>query len=183
MKDATKGRKTDSISALIDRTDKENPKPEDLEKLRAILDKDDTLVRLNESSEVAFTRVVGTYTTSKLVKELFQRQIAEKRSSLGYESENVMVQMLINQVILCHIRLTTFETFHAEKTKENSSIAAGLYWDKLLSSYQRRFQNACESLGKVKKLLSEANFRDEQAKTKRAQKTLATQTRYNRLTT
>ncbi len=57
MKDATKERKTDSISELIKKTDKENPKSEDLKKLRELLNSDNTLVWLNESSEQAFNRV------------------------------------------------------------------------------------------------------------------------------
>ena len=99
----------DSVVALIRRTDTEKPNPEDLKRLRDILDENDALVRINETSEMAFTRVIGSYTKSELSKELFKRQIEAKRKSLNYESENVIVQMLINQVILCHIRLNTFE--------------------------------------------------------------------------
>lgn len=177
-----RGHRADSVSELVERTDKENPKSEDLRKIRELLDKDDTLVRLNESSEQAFNRVINSYTTSALVKELFHRQIAEKRNAFDYESENVMVQMLINQVILCHIRLTTFDQFHAERTKESSSIASGLYWDRLLSSYQRRFQKGCESLAKVKRLLSEADYREQQARHKRGQSTLTSQRTLKNLT-
>jgi hypothetical protein len=115
------------------------------------------------------------------VKELYERQIEMKRKALGYESENVMVQMLINQVILCHIRLNTFEARHAEKIKESGSIAQGLYLDKLLSNYQRRFQKACESLAKVKKLLAEAELHDQLAKNKRKQSTLASAKIYKSL--
>ena len=172
MTQKKKSEKTDSVVALIRRTDSENPKPEDLERIRAILDENDALVRLNETSKQAFDRVIASYTKSALSKELFKRQIEAKRKALDYESENVIVQMLINQVILCHIRLNTFEAFHAENVKESLSIASGLYFDKLLSTYQRRFQRACESLGKVKKLLSEAELRDQQAKAKAKGNTL-----------
>jgi hypothetical protein len=171
----------DSVVALIRRTDTEKPNPEDLKRLRDILDENDALVRINETSEMAFTRVIGSYTKSELSKELFKRQIEAKRKSLNYESENVIVQMLINQVILCHIRLNTFEAFHAEKVKESLSIASGLYWDKLLLNYQKRFQKACEILAKVKKVLSEAELRDEQAQNKRSQSTLASQKLYKML--
>src|SRR5687767_6839746 len=115
----------DSLTALIQRTDKENPNPEDLKKIRAILDEDDTLMRINESSEQAFNRVIGTFTKSALSEELFRRQIKAKREKLDYDSANVMVQMLINQVILCHIRMTSYEGFHAEKIRESLSIESG----------------------------------------------------------
>ena len=176
-----KAKETDSITDLIRRTDAENPKPEDLKRLRAILDEDDTLVRLNETGQYAFNRVIGSYTKSALSLELFERQIDAKRKAFEYESESVMVQMLINQVILCYIRLSMFETWHAEKVKENCSIAQGLYFDKLLSGYQKRFQKACESLAKVKKLLSEAEWRDQQARNRRSQSTLASVNLYKKL--
>lgn len=172
MPTRTKPKKPETISDLIKLTDKENPRPEDLKRIREQLDDNAHLVEINEVSERAFNTVIKSYSSSALVKELYERQIKTKRDALGYESENVMVQMLINQMILCHMRLNTFETFHAEKTRENLSIASGLYWDRLLSCYQRRFQKACESLAKVKKLLSEAEHCEQRARAKRGQATL-----------
>ncbi len=172
MKMTKNAKPIESLHDLISLTDKESPKAEDLAKLRKFLDEDDQLVRLNEASEHAFTMVTETYSTSALTRELYKRQIEAKRKEMDYQSENVMVQMMINQVILCHIRLNTFETFHAKKTRENLSVASGLYWDKLLSNYQRRFLKACESLAKVRKLLSEAGLRDQQTKNKRSQSSL-----------
>ncbi|MEO5859000.1 MAG: hypothetical protein ABIR33_08635, partial [Pyrinomonadaceae bacterium] len=110
----TKTKNAETILDLIKLTDKENPKPEDLERIRARLDENSYLVKINEVSERAFSTLVKTYSSSALVTELYERQIEMKRKALGYESENVMVQMLINQMILCHIRLNAFETFHAE---------------------------------------------------------------------
>ncbi len=176
-----KTKKPETISDLIKLTNKENPKPEDLKRLRQVLDEDSSLVRGNETNKRAFDAVINSYTTSALMKELYQRQINEKRESLNYGSENVMVQMLIDQVILCNIRLNSYEMFHAEKIRENNSIDNGLYWDRLLSTYQRRFQKACESLAKVKKLLSESDLKDQQARTKKSQSTLNAQKLYKML--
>ena len=159
------------LTALLKRTDKENPKPQDLAELRTHLDQNSLLVEVNETSKRAFQIVIGSHTKSELLKELYTRQIEVKRKALDYESENLMVQMLINQLILCHIRLNTFEGFHAQKLQESHSTEQGLYWDKVLSNYQRRFLKACESLAKVKKLLSEPDLK--QARNKRSQGILA----------
>lgn len=177
----TKAKKPETINDLIKLTDKENPKPEDLKRLRDRLDDNGYLVEINEASERAFDAVINSYTTSALMKEIYKRQIKAKRKALDYESENVMVQMLINQVILCHIRLSAYEMFHTEKVRESLSIASGLYWDRLLSSYQKRHLKACETLAKVKKLLSEAELRDQQAKNKKSQSTLNSQRLYKML--
>ena len=92
-----------------------------------------------------------------------------------------MVRMMIDHVILCHIRLTTFEGLHARTTKGSFSLAVGKYWDKLLSSYQKRFHRACESWAKVKKLLCEAELRSQQAKNKKSASTLNSQKLYKML--
>lgn len=173
--------KRDPIVALIRRCDQENPTPEDLARIREHLDQNDTLVHINESSELAFKRVIGCYTNFALSKELFKRQIKAKREDLDYESANAMVKTLIDQVILCHIRLTAFEAWHAEKTKETISLAVGMYFDKLLSSYQKRFHKACESLAKVRKLFAEADLADQKARQTRSKKTLDSQKLYKML--
>lgn len=172
MKKPTKPNKQETINDLIRLTDKENPKPEDLKRLRECLDDNAYLVKINESGERAFDAVIKTFSTSALLREIYQRQIKEKRNALDYESENVMVRMLIDRVIMCHIRLSAYEMFHAEKIRENLSTASGVYWDKLLGSYQRRLLSAIESLAKVKKLLSEAEFMKEKARNKKSQSTV-----------
>jgi len=181
MKKPTKPNKQETINDLVRLTDKENPKPEDMERLRKRLDDDAYLVEINESSQRAFDAVIKTYSTSALMKEICQRQVKEKRNALDYESENVMVRMLIDRVIMCHIRLNAYEMFHAEKIRENLSIASGVYWDKLLGSYQRRLLSAIESLAKVKRLLSEAEFMKEKVRNKKSQSTANSMKTYKML--
>jgi hypothetical protein len=174
-------KKSETLEALIRRTDKENPNPEDLAKMRCILDQDDTLVRLNKVSEHAFRRVIKSYSESALVTELLERQIKDARKALDYETANAFVKMLIDQVILNNIRLNQLEALHVSKLGGNHCTEEGLYWDKRLSSAQKRFLKACESLAKVKKLLSEADLREAQANGKKTQNTLASQRLYKAL--
>jgi hypothetical protein len=58
-----------------------------------------------------------------------------------------------------------FSPIHANRTNESRTFAAGLYYEKRLSLTQRRFLKAVDTLAKVKRLLSEADYRDQQAKT------------------
>ncbi len=172
----------DLFVALIRRTDKENPKPEDLKRIRAILDEDSSLVRLNDVSQHAFKRAIQSYASqSALQKELLERQIKEKQESMDYDNENVFVKMLIDQVILNNIRLNQLEALHVSKLDGSHSTEAGIYWDRRLSSAQRRFLKVCESLAKVKKLLSEAGLKDQQARNKESQNTLNSQKLYKML--
>ena len=181
MTTKAKPRPAETITDLIKLTDKENPKPEDLRRLRESLNENAWLVEVNESSEQAFNRFIEDSTKSECGKELMRRQIKEKRTALNYESENAMVQMLINQVILNNIRLNQLEALHVGKLSGSHTSEHGYYWDKRLSSAQRRFLKACETLAKVKKILSEAELRDQQAKNKKSQSSLASTRLYNAL--
>jgi len=171
----------DEVKALVKKTDKENPKPEDLE-LRKYLDRDSWLVEANNVSQHAINRVIGYYASSSaLLKELLERQVEEKRKAMDYKAANVFVRMLIDQVILNNIRLNQLEALHVSKLEGSHSTEQGYYWDKRLSSAQRRFTRACETLAKVKKLLSEAELKDQQARNKRSQSTLTSQKLYKML--
>ena len=174
--------KLDEVNALIKRTDKENPKKEDLAALRKFLDEDSRLVEANNVSHHAINRVIGSYASSSaLLKELLERQVKDSQKAMDYETANVFVKMLIDQVILTNIRLNQLEALHVSKLDGSHTSEQGIYWDKRLSSAQRRFMKACETLAKVKKLLSEAELRDQQAKNKRSQATLASANLYKKL--
>jgi hypothetical protein len=70
------------------------------------------------------------------------------------------------------LRLNFLEDIHYTKTKESHSLEHGIYWEKRLTSAQRRHLRACESLAKVRKLLAEAELREQQARAKRSQSKL-----------
>lgn len=163
------------VQALIEKTDKENPKPEDLAEMKRLLNKNSTLVRINEMSERAFNSVIRAVSKSALMQELTERQIREKRDGFGYENSSVIEKMLIDQVILCHLRLNYLEMIYTGKFEERHSLEHGIYWDKKLNYAQKRFMNACETLAKVRKLISDAELKEAQARNKRSQSTLIAQ--------
>lgn len=165
----------EELQALVKRTDKANPKPEDVARMREMLDKHPTFISIGEHSDNSFYQYIETVTDSALTKELLKRQITEKRESFGYDSATIIEKMLIDQVILCYFRLNNIEQHHITKTYERHSLEHGLYWDKRLNSAQRRFTKACESLAKVRKLVAEADLREQQARNKRGQSTLIAQ--------
>jgi len=170
-KTTAKVKREPSISDLIKLTDKSDPKPEHLALIRKRLDDDSALVELNEVGQRAIARVIDTYTDSRLLRELYTRQIDAKREELGYGSAGVIERMLIDQLVLCHLRLNMIEMYHAEKVKQSHSLETGMYRDKMLTSYQRRFERACLSLAKVRKLLAEANLHEARARNARSSAT------------
>lgn len=171
MEKVKEDRKTESeheqLMGLIKRTDKENPKPEDLAEMRKLLDENDGLVKINNITKKVFDRAVQICSKSELVRELFSRQIKEKRKELGIETALPIERILIDQVVICWFRLNQMELIHTDKTYESHSTETGLYWEKRLSGAQRRFIKACETLAKVQKHLAEANLREQQAQISR----------------
>jgi len=161
----------EEFTALIERTDKEKPKPEDMTKMRKYLNQGSSLVKMNECSEIALKKMILAFSNSALMRELLERQVKEKREAFGYETASIIERMLIDQVILCWHRLNHIEATHSAKLELSGSHshASGLYWDKRLSSAQRRLLKAGETLTKVQKHLAEANLRELQAQNKRAQ--------------
>ncbi len=61
--------------------------------------------------------------------------------------------MLIKQVGLCWLRLSSVELKHAVNTSGSSSISQAGYWDRTLSAAQRRYLRAIETLARLRRLL------------------------------
>jgi len=157
----------EDLQALIKRTDKANPNPEDLAAMKKHLDKNFHFIELNNISGRAFNKAAETTSDSELMREIYRRQMEEKRKSLGIETASPIEQILIDQIVLCWFRLNHIEMIHAAKQAESHTYVNGLYWDKKLSSAQRRLLKACETLAKVQKHLTEANLREQQARNSR----------------
>ena len=106
--------------------------------------------------------------TSYGAKESFRKRLAAMRDNLNWKNSSEMEKILIEQVCLNWLRLNILEELHHTKTTGSHSSEHGIYWDKRLNSAQRRYLRACESLAKVRKLLAEAELKEQQARNKRS---------------
>jgi len=172
------------ITAIVERTDKENPKQADIAAMRRFLDTERGLatVKADEPTRATMDAFINSYSSSELTRETQRRNLKLRREELDYASESTIVRMLIDQVLLCQMRLIQFEVTHANRTNESHSFAAGIYYEKRLSFMHRRFLRAVETLAKVKRLLSETEYREQQAKHTRGQATLTSQKLLKNLT-
>ena len=66
-------KKAPSLSELIKRTDKENPRASDLAMIKGRLDEDDWFVEANAAANYTFNQVVESLSSSALVRELYAR--------------------------------------------------------------------------------------------------------------
>lgn len=142
------------VKKLIEKTDKESPKPEDVKALRKFLDEEPKLFRIvgNLSKQVVGNLLSDHTKMSVLRRECIDKQIDEMQSSFRYDEALPLEKLLIEQIILCWLRVHMVEFEHRSNTTGSHSMKEGLYWDKRLSGAQRRFTRAVETLARVRKM-------------------------------
>jgi hypothetical protein len=142
-----------AIRAIIEKTNKENPKPEDISRLKKMLQESPGLWRVaGDFSEHALWKITEDIDGTPFIIESVRTGIEKLKGDLGYADAPPLEKMLINQIALCWLRLNMLERTHWVKTYENHSTETGLYWDRRLLTAQRRFTRACETLARVRKL-------------------------------
>ena len=141
------------IRDIIAKTNKENPRAEDVARLKKMLAESPKLWRVaGDFSEHALWKTTEDIEGTPFVVESVRAGVEKLKEGLGYEGAPPLEKMLINQAALCWLRLNMPERTHWIKTYESHSTETGLYWDRRLLTAQRRFARACESLARVRKL-------------------------------
>lgn len=141
------------IKAIVEKTNKEKPKSEDVRELRRMLQEDPKLWRVaGDFSAHALYKITSDIEATPFVIESVRAGIDKLKEDLDYELSPPLKKMLINQIALCWLRLNMLEHTHWVKTWESHSTETGLYWDRRLMTAQRRFTSACETLARVRKL-------------------------------
>lgn len=160
--------------ALLKATNIKNPSEEDKQRLCEHLAENPQVWEhiADLSGKVRDSILSSLASESFLVQESYRHKLTAMRDGLGWQTASEVEKILIEQICLNWLRLNFVEIVHREKTAAGVTIDWGIYWDKVLDSAQKRYLRACESLAKVKKLLAEANLREQQAATKRKQSTI-----------
>lgn len=77
--------------------------------------------------------------------------------NLGYAAANPLEQILIQEIVICWLRVNHLSENQKMKLNNSHSIESGLYWTKQVEIAQKQFTRACESLAKVRRLVHAAN--------------------------
>jgi len=161
---------------LFTATNKPNPKDEDKEALRKYFaESPEICLEIADLSNRVQNQLLETLADSFLVRESYKVKLAAMRDNLGWNGSSEIEKILIKQVCLNWLRLNYIESVHLSKKTESHSHDSGIYWEKRLSSAQKRYLRACESLAKVRKLLAKAELREQQAQNKRSKSTMIAQ--------
>jgi hypothetical protein len=163
-------------SDLLKATNQPNPNDTDKELLRRHFAENPKLwQQIADLSGRVQTSVVEKFSASHLVQESYRHKLAAMRDNLGWNDSTEIEKLLIEQVCLNWLRHNLLESVHFEKTQQSHTTETGIYWDKILTGAQKRYLRACESLAKVRKLLAEAELKEQQARNKRSKSTLIAQ--------
>ena len=139
---------------LIKNTNKENPDPKDVDQLRLALQIDPELIEVagrlaQQSRQVLLNKSQITGAS----KEIAMAELERLESKFNYQTSNPLEKLIIDQILTSYVRLFIWEfTYHSLCNSSAINLKSAEQWEKLISSAQRRFLRAIESLARVKKL-------------------------------
>lgn len=156
--------------AIFKATNQANPKQKDIEALDKLFQESPQLWENigNITARVRDSIIKNGLGSNHLVYEATKKKVADLRNKLGWKDSSELEKIIIEQVCLNWLRLNLLENTHEQKTREQHTLTVGEHWDKLLTQAQKRYLRACESLAKVRKLLAEAELKEQQARNKRS---------------
>jgi hypothetical protein len=138
---------------LVRKTDKQKPDPADVAALARMLAQHPQLWRfVGDIAELAARNVVEKIEATAPLKESLKRGRLELMHDLGYDQAPPLERGLIEQVALSWLRLNLVEYQYSNVMAESITFERGRYWEQRLTTAQRRYTRAVESLARVRKL-------------------------------
>jgi hypothetical protein len=141
---------------LYQLVDKKNPSEGDILAFRKELEKIPDLWRaFGDMCRQAELHLIDATGVPKSSKEAMSVGMDVVRRDLGQTTATPMERMIIEQIALCWLRLSIVEVMHADHHTASGTIGIPQadYWDRALSSAQRRYLRAIETLARVRRLL------------------------------
>jgi hypothetical protein len=86
------------------------------------------------------------------ITAVWGEQARDLRDSLGYEQAPALERMLIEHASLCWLRLAVMEVRYSAVVAANNTLTQVEHTERRLTEAQKRFNRACESLARVRKL-------------------------------
>jgi len=144
------------LIVLIDNAYQEKPARKDLLDLRTKLEELPTLWRaVFDMTAVIKSNLVNKTISLPAAQMAVEKNITVLMQGMNYEDSSVLEKMLIDNVIITWLRLQWME-YQLLGFMEQQEVRMSVieYWEKRLSVAQSRHLRACETLARVRKLLS-----------------------------
>lgn len=149
-------RTNEDIVSLVARTDKTDPKPEDLQELKQFFDEFPGIaLKIGNIRRHIFDQILDAATwKSAYMREAAERHIRKMKLEMGYNNSSFVEKLLIEEIILRWLRLQVVEWMHHNSTTGSHDMDEGIYCEKRLHLTQKRYLTAIESLAKVRKMIA-----------------------------
>ena len=145
---------TQELRKLIKQTNKAKPAKKDLQALRQFLRDRPELWRITgDMAEQSIRHLSNTMgENSALLRESLETGCRQLQKELGMDSDTLLEELLIQQVVMAWLRLTNIEFQYTGVTGGEQLIRRVDHWERRLNAAQRRFFRACETLARIRKL-------------------------------
>ncbi len=145
----------DELIALADAVDARKPDPQAVAELRRCLDAQPRLTQvLGDATSRIQRRLIEQITPSRTYQMAIEIRAAAVRDGLGYQGATQLEQLLIEHAVLCWLRLQQVEQGYTAAMERSLPLPQADYWDRHLSAAQRRFNRACDTLTRARRLLN-----------------------------
>lgn len=141
--------------SVLAKTNKEDPRPQDLKALSDLLSGNRKLELWRDVASAGYLAeltVIENARATAALKECWKHRLQVLKKDLGSDGAPMLEQLLIQQAALCWLRLNLVELAYSSVMKQSITLTLGIYWEKRLTAAQRRFTRACETLTRVRKL-------------------------------
>lgn len=145
------------MDALIARTNKEKPDPKALRELRAAMNKHPELWRhLYDLGAQTTQAIIEMVNGTGLVLEVIRRDATALRDEMGYPAATPLEKGLIEAVIQAWLVQQTTQHHYARAMKGSLTMKQAEHWERRVTMTQRRYLRACETLARVRRLVTPA---------------------------
>jgi len=143
------------LGELLEKTSKKKPAKADLVKLQTYLAEhpDHAMDVGNIARQMKITILMRAFKDYEGYEMTVAANCRGMMDELGYADAGILEQMLIDHIIVTWLRMYETEMRYENVQAASVTLTQALYWEKKLSSNQRRYLRAMEALVKVRRLL------------------------------
>jgi len=142
------------IYDIVDRLQAGKGTKRDIERFKKELKEVPDVLNVFNMAKIAQRQTLDTLCGKDQALKLANKYILKNiKQELGYEGSSQLEHLLIEQIILCHIRLYWVEYLKTANLKDGT-MKQIQHWEKRLNANQRRYFRAIETLARVRKLAS-----------------------------
>ena len=142
------------IADAFAKADSKDATTEDGQRLLALLKEHPGALGFTvDMAGAAIKLVIRQMQTSEANRALMREKLDQLRNSLCGQEASTTEHLLIDQVVICYLRMNLTEQYYQNAMTEGCSLASASYWERKLSAVQRRYLRATETLARVRKLM------------------------------